>query len=308
MVPLPLALWRLARPAGMPLVLALPATGWMYGHWEWGLDTRHPARFAWLMVAWFLLSAGTLWSNAAFDQDDGEVLMGPRTPLPPNLRAWAALALVGAVLAGLGAGPVVAALVGACAAMAVGYSSRRTAWKAHPVLGPAVNVLGYGVLSPLAGWWVADVDPTPRAVATLVLLACWVGATYFGAQGFQAEEDRRRGYRTLVATRGEPATISVARAGYAVAIGGLLALSAAGWYPRILWLGLPLAVALDRHLARWARHPELGVEGGKGMLRRATVLAVGLIGLAVAQHLWDILHGLPPAGLGTAWTFAAGSA
>ncbi|MCA9491755.1 MAG: UbiA family prenyltransferase [Myxococcales bacterium] len=304
--PLPVALWRLARPSGMPLVLALPFTGYVYGHWEWGLDAKHPADILWLLAGWFLLSAGTLWLNATLDQDDGEVLMGPRTPLPPGLVWWAAGALLAAIGVTLPAGLVPTTLVGVCVGLSVAYSAPTTAWKAHPVLGPVVNVLGYGVLSPLAGWWVADVAPTPRAVATLVLLACWVAATYYGAQGFQAEEDRRRGYRTLVAVRGEPVTISVARALYGVSVGGLLGLAAIGWYPRALWLGLPLVIALDRHLASWAAHPERGATAARGMLRRATLLAVGLVAIAVLQHLWDIFHGGAPAGLGTVWTPRAG--
>ncbi|MCB9696401.1 MAG: UbiA prenyltransferase family protein [Alphaproteobacteria bacterium] len=267
-----------------------------------GLDAENPSDIGWLLLGWFLLSAGTLWLNATLDRDDGEVLMGPRTPVPRGLTGWAAAALGASVLVTVPTGWVPTLLVALCVALAVAYSAPATAWKAHPVLGPVVNVLGYGVLSPLAGWWVADVPPTRRAVATAVLLACWVAATYYGAQGFQAEEDRHRGYRTLVAVHGERVTIGVARALYATSMAGLLGLAALGWYPRALWLGLPLVVALDRHLAGWAAHPERGAAAARGMLRRATLLALTLIALAVAQHLWDIFHGAPPAGLGTAWT------
>jgi hypothetical protein len=37
------------------------------------------------------------------------------------------------------------------------------------------------------------------------------------------------------------------------------------------------------------------------MLRRATVLAVGVMVAVTAEHLWWALQGLPPAGLATAW-------
>lgn len=297
----PRTLWRLARPAGMPLVLALPAVGFGFGHWEWALHLRAPLGLLGVLVAWFWLSAGTLWLNAALDRDEGDLLMGGPAPVPVDLPRWGYAALGLSVASAALAGPVPAACAAGCALLAVAYSHPRLAWKGHPVLGPAVNLLGYGVLSPMAGWSVVHTEPTARTPFALALLVCWVGATYFGAQAFQQVEDAGRGYRTLVVTHGPWVTIAVARAGYALAFWGAVALAAAGWFPRLLVAAAPSWWVLDRHLAAWGRRPELGAEAGREMLRRAAALAAAVMFAVTVQHLWHVIGGAPPAGLGTAW-------
>ena len=77
-------LWKLARPGGMLLVLALPFTGYGFAHWEWALLLHHPERLALLLASWWCLSAGTLWLNAALDRDVGEVGSRPHTARDPE--------------------------------------------------------------------------------------------------------------------------------------------------------------------------------------------------------------------------------
>lgn len=297
------ALWHLARPRGMPLVLAVPAVGFGFAHWEWASDLKNGGAFLLVLAAWWFLSAGTLWLNALLDRDEGEVLMATPRPvaLPPGLAGLAYGALASAVGLAALAGPTPGACAAACAGLAVAYSHPRTAWKGHPWLGPATNLLGYGVLSPVAGWAAAGLDPTPRTGVALGLHVAWIGATYFGAQAFQGEEDARRGYRTLVVTHGSGTTIATARVLYAVAFGGLSAFAVAGWFPRVVLLAVPAWWALDRHLAAWALQPAPGAGGGRAMLRRATALAAAVLLTASAQHVWLVANRLPPAGQGTAW-------
>ncbi|MEQ1564745.1 MAG: UbiA family prenyltransferase [Myxococcota bacterium] len=284
----------------MPLVLGLPAVGYGYAHWEWALPLQHPAAMGWVLVTWGLLSAGTLWLNAALDRDESEVLMGPagRVELPSRLPTWAYGALLASVGCGFAAGPAVGGITLACAALAIAYSHPSAAWKGHPALGPAVNLVGYGVLSPMAGWVVVGAPPTPRTAVTAALLASWVGATYFAAQAHQADDDRARGYRTLVATHGPGAAVGAARVLYWVAVGGLCGFAVLGWYPVTLVVAAIPAVLLDRRLASWGGR---GVDGGRAMLRRATAVAVTVMLAAAAQHGVQIASGLAPAGLGTPW-------
>jgi 4-hydroxybenzoate polyprenyltransferase len=292
----------------MPLVLGLPAVGFGFGHWDKGLDLRAPAAFVAVLASWWCLSAGTLWLNAALDRDEGEVLMGPARPqgattaaVPDGIERWAYAALALAVGLGAAAGPIPLACVATCAVLAVLYSHPATAWKGHPVLGPVTNVVGYGLLSPIAGWSIVRTEATPRTVVALILAAAWVSATYFGAQAFQGDEDRRRGYRTLVVSAGPAAVIGAARGLYAASFLGLAALAALGWFPRALLLAIPAWVALDRHLVAWGREPSPSASGGRAMLRRATALAVAVLVAVTAEHVWSSLRGRPPAGLGTAW-------
>ena len=254
-IPKVVALWRLARPSGMPLVLALPLAGFGFGHWEWGLPLRNPTGLAWVLIAWWFLSAGTLWLNAALDRDEGEVLMGSAAPIPDDITRWGYAALVVSVLAAAVAGPAPGSCGAVAAVLAVLYSHPATAWKGHPILGPATNVVGYGLLSPIAGWTLVSSVPTIRTGPTLLLSATWIAGTYFGAQAFQQAEDAARGYRTLVVTHGPATVIRLVRWLYGGTFWTAMALAAVGMYPRLILGVIPSWFVLDRHLARWAEEP-----------------------------------------------------
>jgi 4-hydroxybenzoate polyprenyltransferase len=199
------------------------------------------------------------------------------------------------------AGPIAGLCAATSALLAVLYSHPRTAWKGHPVLGPLTNVVGYGLLSPIAGWSIVGVEATPRTAAALLLVGAWIGATYCGAQAFQGDEDRRRGYRTLVVSHGPAVVVRVTRALYAAAFLGGALLAAVGVFPRAVLLGLPAWALLDRHLASWAREPAPSAAGGRRMLRLATALATTVLVAVTVEHVWNVVHGHPPAGLGTVW-------
>ena len=217
-----IALWRLARPRLLPYVLGLVLIGFAWAHWDRALTARGGGGLGWVMLAWTCLHAGTLWLNAALDQDEGEVLFGRPVRPPPTTSLAGYLALAASVpLAWIGH-PLAGIAVLVCAILAVAYSHPRLAWKGHPLGGPIVNIVGYGLLSPLAGWSVVGVAPNARTVLVWLLFGCAIFGTYLAAQAFQQEEDRQRGYRTLVATHGPRTVLLGARAAIGVAmIGGL---------------------------------------------------------------------------------------
>lgn len=288
----------------MVLVLGLPAVGYGFGHWEGALPVRAPFAFALLLTAWWFLSAGTLWLNAGLDRDEGEVLMGTpetRVEIPRAIWTWGASALLVSVVLGFAAGPIAGGCTSLCAMLAVAYSHPRTAWKAHPILGPLVNGIGYGLLSPMAGFALVGVAPTLRTWVAGGLVLAWVAATYLGAQGFQEREDRARGYRTLVATHGAACTLGGARALFAIAVGGLMLGAGVGWFPHLLFTVIVPGVWLDRHLAAWAAEPSRGAEAAREMLRRGTILASWVLVAVLTDHVWRFSQGLSIAGLGTSW-------
>lgn len=293
--------WRLARPAMLPWVLALPALGWAWAHWDRALPLTAPLALAAVLLAWGLLQAGTLWLNALLDRDDGPVLLGAPVEPPPGLRVAARAALLASVAVAALAGwvPLAAALLSA--GLAERYSHVRAPWKADPWLGPVVNVLGYGVLSPVAGWSVVGVAPNPRSLAFLGVVALAVLGSFFVAQAFQGVEDRARGYRTLVALRGAVATITAARwafAGVALACG---ALALSGWWPRSTLLAMPGFVGVDARLRAWAREGEAATAAGAEAVGRALGwTALGLFLATGGVYVVDSLAGRPVAGLGTA--------
>jgi 4-hydroxybenzoate polyprenyltransferase len=212
------------------------------------------------------------------------------------------VALVLAVAAVQAAPPVAVGALVLCALMAVLYSHPRTAWKAHPVLGPTVNVLGYGVLTPLAGWAAAGVHPTPRLPLVLLATAAAMAGLTFVAQVFQGDEDGARGDRTLVVTHGPAACVRAARLGFAVAAGIVFAQAAMGWLPRVLLLAAPVGLALSAHLGRWARAPLVdGTAQARRTFRWLLALALSLVGLALGDYLHAMLTGEAfVSGLGTA--------
>ncbi len=294
------SLWILARPRLLPFVVLLPFMGWAWAHWDRALPASAEGALLGVLVAWALLHAGTLWLNAAVDRDEGEVLLG-RPVEPPRGTAAAgyvalALAVIVAGAAHLGAG-VACALA---AVLSVAYSHPRVLWKAHPVGGPFVNVVGYGILSPLAGWLAVEVAPNSRTIVVWALAQMGILGPYFAAQAFQQDEDVARGYRTLVATHGPRVVLLAARACLGVAFFGGLLLALAGWIPRACLLGAAGWLWIDRWLARWANQPGGGHAGwARGFaVRMLTAVLLG-IALAFAEYAHQSLSGRPVAGLGT---------
>lgn len=306
MIGAPRALFHLARPRGAVLIASLPLVGFGYGLWERG-STIHPRFIAptlgALFLVWVLGHAGAMWLNAELDRDEGEVLLGRavRVPRHTGLAGYAALALsiAGSVL---WLGPLTTGCVVACAVLAVLYSHPGVALKGRPLSGPLINGVGYGSLSPVAGWAAADVPVTARALASLGFAVAFILGVYFVAQAFQADEDRERGYRTLVATHGPQRTLQFARALLDASALGVMTLAALGAYPRATLLALPFFVWMDRHLAAWIERGVGGRESdAKKLLGIVCAAAITMIAATYGHQAWAIWHDSPTGGCGTAW-------
>ncbi|MBX2797844.1 MAG: UbiA family prenyltransferase [Myxococcales bacterium] len=294
------ALWILARPKLLPYVALLPFLGWAWAHWDRALQATGAGALGWVMVAWALLHAGTLWLNAAVDRDEGEVLMGRAVEPPPTAAPWGYVALLGAVIVAGAAHPLAGLACLGSAGLSIAYSHPAMFWKAHPVGGPLVNLVGYGLLSPLAGWSVVGVDPNPRTLVVWAMGAMGVLGAYFSAQAFQQREDTERGYRTLVATHGPQAVLRAARICIGLAFVGGLVLAVAGWIPRSCILATIGWVWVDRWLARWGRQRDGGNESWAREFARRMAWAILLgIMLAFGEYARDSFAGRPVAGLGT---------
>jgi 1,4-dihydroxy-2-naphthoate octaprenyltransferase len=294
------AWWRLARPAGLWLPPLLPALGYGFAHWDRAVPAWRPAALGWLILAWAALQAGTLWLNAARDRDTGPVLLGHPTPIPHGTVTLGRAALLAAVALALPAGPLPALCAAGCAGLALLYSHPRHPWKAHPVGGPVVNVVGYGLLSPLAGWAILPAPPTARAGLTLGLCALTVLGWTWAAQAFQEAEDKARGDRTLVATHGPRAALGAAWLSTTAVTLGVAVLVVVGWYPRACGVALPALLMGNGLLLRWRARAPGAVEPVRGVIAAGLVGLVLMVGGATAAHLWADHHDRPVAGLGTA--------
>ena len=297
-------LWQLQRPALLGILLCWVAAGFGFAHWDHAAAAVGGWALCWTLLAWCALNAGTLWLNASVDRDAGEVLLGRSVPLPPGLRTFAYGALALAVVLATGAGPGVTLATALCAALALAYSHPSVLWKGHPVGGPVVNWLGYGLLTPAVGHISSGLPLTARAVAVWLVSSLAVLGAYFAAQAFQAQEDRARGYRTLVATHGPAVTVASAKWLLTAAWVGLVALSAGGWLPRVLLLAAPLWAWVWAWLRDWEQRPESGTEStARELVRRCGVLALLAFGLVCTEYVRESLLGLPVAGQGTAVVF-----
>lgn len=294
----------LARPKGAALITSLPLVGYGYGLWERG-SMAHPLvvfpAVSILIATWLLGHAGAMWLNAELDRDEGEVLLGEAVEVPARTGFYGYIALVLSVLVSFGIGGWTSACALVCALLSILYSHPRVALKGGAFGGPLVNGLGYGSLSPIAGWAAASPVFTWRAAASLVLAVSFILGVYFAAQAFQAEEDRARGYRTLVATHGPRFTLVVARVCIAIAGLGACALAVAGALPRHTLAGFPLWILADRHLGRWAKKPNGGSEDDATHLV-ALVTFAGVLSIAgvFVDHFTELIAGNPVGGCATA--------
>jgi 1,4-dihydroxy-2-naphthoate octaprenyltransferase len=294
------ALYHLARPKLLPFVLLLVSAGYGWAHWDRALVLQHGVAFALVLASWSLLHAGTLWLNAALDRDEGEVLMGRVVPAPVGIVGYGYLALTGCVLLAFLAGRLTGVAASACAVLAVLYSHPRTAWKAHPLGGPAVNLVGYGLLSPFAGFSVVGYPWDERSCAAWLLGGIGVLGAYFAAQAFQREEDRARGYRTLVVTHGPQACVRAARLCIGIGFVGATVLTAIGWLPRVCLVAVPLYLWIDAHFRAWASRPGGGDErDAREMARRLLIAGLLAIGLCFTDYLRASIADQPVAGLAT---------
>ncbi len=307
--PVLLRLIALARPKGAVLITSLPLVGYGYALWERGSTVSLSVVLPTLSVlagSWALGHAGAMWLNAALDRDRGPVLLGRPVEVPraAPLAGYVALAASVGLAGALGTVPMACVLL--CAALAVAYSHPRAALKGSAVGGPLVNGIGYGSLSPIAGWAAADPVLTWRAPLTLTLSVAFILGTYFAAQVFQGDEDARRGYRTLVVTHGPAWTLAVAHACLRLAVTGMLAAAVAGVYPRMVLASLPVWLAAERHLEAWRDTPaadsaaDSAADLAGGLVGRLAWGALATLVTAYAHHFWLLAQDRPGGGCGTA--------
>ncbi len=217
----------------------------------------------WIYVV--LLNGGTLAINSAFDRDEGDIGYLRQPPRPPrHLALVSGLMLAAALGAGALLPPLFAWSNAACVVMALLYSVPPVRLKARAGWDMLINCLGFGLLTPLAGWGITGL-PLPRwMLAVAIGFGCLFGALYPPTQIYQTGEDRARGDRTLVIVLGEGPSLACA-VGLALAAhlgfgwGALLAGRSS--LPLLISLAAWMAVLLP-WWARWRRWTPAQHEAG----------------------------------------------
>lgn len=321
-----LYLWRLSRPETW-MVSVLPAyIGWVLATRElvpglplwtdfWQTAAAEGATFAsfrdtfatWLAGAWPLLLAlvvmgpliwlpTLLWNDVHDLPGDRANPRKARSPLVQGLvtQAWAArAATLGAAVClavALAVGPAFAAIVAANLLLAWAYSSPPLRWKTRPGADVAVNAVGIGFLSGLAGWAIAapltDFPYLFVPQALLVAIAVYVPTTLV-----DHDADREAGYLTLATHMGVEKAYKVGWYSWVLCNLGALLLAWNGWIiPRamlpILVVFVPLLL-FEYHYLIGRAHS--GPEMVKGViLSSLTFLCVNMVFALMYTGLWAV--------------------
>ena len=231
------------RPREWPIMAAHTALGvvlalGLRGTLESLTTTAGALSIATALVIWVLfLNGGTLAVNSAFDRDEGDVgYLDAPPPVPRYLATFSIALMLAGQLWALLVMPIAFSLTyAACMVMSLLYSVPPVRLKAVAGADWIINMVGFGSLTPFAGW-AATGTPLTLPGAWVIGSFCPLFASLYPlTQLYQFEEDRARGDRTLALVIGVRGSLLVALGAAVLAFGGfaiagrIAALSTLGW-------------------------------------------------------------------------------
>jgi lycopene elongase/hydratase (dihydrobisanhydrobacterioruberin-forming) len=237
------------RPREWPIMAAHTALGFVLALGVRGVlrGERLGALAAGLAIWVILGNGGTLAINSAFDHDEGDIGYLDAPPRAPRHLAAFAFAL-------MAAGQLMAFALprgfwlayAACFAMSLVYSVPPVRLKAMAGADWVINMIGFGTLTPYAGWALSG-RPLPLVQAVVLWAFCPLFASLYPlTQIYQFDEDARRGDRTLALMLGTRGSLWVALGAAGVA------------FAMLAWAGVRAGVsvwqwaALGGAAASWA--------------------------------------------------------
>lgn len=250
------------RPAEWPIMAAHTVLGYLLAVGLAGAVAGDSLGAAALgLTLWVVfLNGGTLAINSAFDKDEGDIgYLRQPPPVPANLFGFGMALLVAGGALSLLLPPGFTAAYAACFVMSVLYSVPPFRFKAVAGVDWVINMVGFGALTPYAGWALTGRPIDRPALLVFAGFAPLFASLYPLTQIYQFEEDRRRGDRTLALMLGERASLLLAITAALLAFvlfflagtgrGWLSAAPGGGWRAALLGMALASWMAV---LAPWA--------------------------------------------------------
>ncbi len=238
------------RPAEWPIMSAHSALGFALAVGVPSLLAgARLGTLAWALVIWVVcLNGGTLAINSAFDRDVGDIgYLRTPPPAPAHLAAFSlGLLALGQVLS-FTLPPGFTTAYAVCFALSLAYSVPPLRFKAVAGVDWLINMVGFGTLTPFAGW-ASSGRPLDLAHGLVLLGFCPLFAGFYPlTQIYQFDEDRSRGDRTLALILGLRRSLIVALGATVVAFSCFAASGVL--HPPRWWGAAGLAVAF----AAWLR-------------------------------------------------------
>ena len=199
------------RPAEWPIMVAHTGVGVLLAAGSGPESVPWRYALAGVLIWVVCLNGGTLAINSAFDRDTDDIAYLRRPPPPPPHLFPCGLGLmtVGLIGALFFPRPYLAAYL-ICLVMSVAYSTPPIRLKGVPGADWAINMWGFGVLTPFAGWASTGL-PMGRASEAVILGFCPLFASFYPlTQLYQLESDRARGDSTLAVVLGVRRSLQVA--------------------------------------------------------------------------------------------------
>ena len=239
------------RPREWPIMVAHTALGVILALGLRGTAERLTSAEGAAMVLtalgiWVLcLNGGTLAVNSAFDRDEGDVgYLDAPPPAPAHLAAFSiVLMAIGQVWSLVAMPRAFSAAYAICFAMSLLYSVPPVRLKAVAGADWLINMIGFGSLTPFAGWAATGTSLTTAGLWVIASFCPLFAALYPLTQLYQVEEDRARGDRTLAIAIGLRASLGVAIAAAIVAFLGFAAAGRTASIDRVGWIALSVAFA-----------------------------------------------------------------
>jgi len=200
------------RPREWPIMIAHTSLGFFLAR---GLANSasavHGSALGTGLFAWvLLLNGGTLAINSAFDRDDGDIgYLDHPPPVPRHLALWGFCLMLAGQMIAFALPRGFAIVYALCFAMSLLYSVPPVRLKAVAGADWIINMIGFGTLTPYAGWALTRIPLTPAGAWALGGFAPLFAALYPLTQLYQLEEDRARGDRTLALALGVRASVIV---------------------------------------------------------------------------------------------------